>query len=130
MKDVFLRRSERGAYIIPLLLHDLRSPVVLKAVLLDISARGLRCISNDRRLMLISEDVLHGKTFRMEFDFLDVNTVGLEGRVVTVHPGKQPRYERKIGIRFTRISPITARDINRVVMIDDANASKHLTAKG
>ncbi len=129
MKDVFLRRSERGAYIIPMLLHDLRSHVVLKAVLLDISAKGLRCFSNDRRMMLIPEEVLYEKTFRMEFDFLDVNTADLEGQVVNIHPGKQPRHERKIGIMFTNISPIVARDINRIVVIDAANAPKRPRTK-
>ena len=124
MKDVFLRRSERGAYIIPMLLKDTRFTVTIKAVLLDIGAKGLRCFSNDRRLRLIPERTLYDKTFRMEFDFFDVDTTGLEGQVVNVHPGKREGYERRLGIVFTNIRPIVARDLNRVVVADAANAPR------
>ena len=124
MKDVFLRRSEREPYIIPLLMRDTRSHVVIKAVILDISAKGLRCLSNDRRMMLTPEDALYDKTFRLEFDFRDVDTRELEGRVVDVRPGKRPQYERKLGVAFTNIAPIPARDINRVVVADAADGPK------
>ena len=55
MKDVFLRRAERGRYVIPILLRDTRSQAVIKAVVLDLSAKGLRCLTNDRRLLLPPE---------------------------------------------------------------------------
>ncbi len=129
MKDVLLRRAERGNHIIPMLLHDVRSHVVIKAVLLDISAEGLRCFSNDRRLMLIRDEALYDKVFRLEFDLQDLNSGNLEGRVVNIHPGKEPNYERRLGILFTNISPIMARDINRIVWIDTANVPKQARAK-
>lgn len=115
MKDVFLRRAERGQYIIPALLKDPKSKVAVKAVLLDLSAKGLRCVTNDRRLLLMGEDVLMEKVFSLEFDFFDVDTRGLEGRVAHVRPGKHAAYERQLGIAFTRISATQARDINRAV---------------
>ncbi len=125
MKDVFLRRADRGAYIIPMLLHDTRSHVVIKAVILDISSRGVRCFTNDRRLLLMSEEILREKSFRLEFDFVGVDTIGLEGKVVHIRPGKNPRYERQLGIGFTQISPVMARDINRTISADEAaRASK------
>lgn len=115
MKDVLLRRADRGSWIIPMLLHDTKSHAVIKAVLLDISAKGLRCFTNDRRLLLISENVLRDKRFRLEFDFFDLNTAGLEGQVVHIRPGKHARHERQLGIAFKAIPPVLARDLNRAI---------------
>lgn len=115
MKDAFLRMADRGCYIIPMLLRDTRSPVILKAVLLDLSAKGLRCFSNDRRILIMSEDVFLDKTFGLEFDFFGVDTRGIEGRVAHLRPGKHPQFERQIGLSFTRITPMQARDINRAI---------------
>ena len=120
MKDVFLRRAERGAYVIPMLLHDTKSHVVVKAVLIDISAKGLRCFTNDRRLLLMSEDILYDKIFRLEFDFFEVNTSGLEGRVVNLRQGKHAQYERQLGLEFARISLTQARDVNRAIAASTA----------
>ena len=122
MKDVFLRRAERGAYIIPMLLHDTRSPVAVKAVLLDISAKGVRCFTNDRRLLLMSDEVLYDKAFRLEFDFFDVDTSRLTGRVVNLRQGKHARYERQLGLEFANITPTQARDINRAIAASMAKA--------
>ena len=122
MKDVFLRRADRGAYVIPMLLHDTRSHVVVKAVLLDISAKGLRCFTNDRRLLLMSEEILYEKAFRLEFDFFDVDTTKLEAKVVNLRQGKHATFERQLGLEFVSITPTQARDINRAVAASTAKA--------
>ena len=42
--------------------------------------------------------VLRGRSFAIEFDFYDVQTDGIEGEVVNVHPGKDPDSERQLGL--------------------------------
>jgi c-di-GMP-binding flagellar brake protein YcgR len=112
------RRRPRGEYVIPCLLRDTETNVYLKAVILDLSATGCRVFTNDSRVRLMDEGKLRGKTLHVEFDFYDVETGGIDGQVVNVHPGKDPRHERQLGIRFTTIDPITRRDINRLVNRD------------
>jgi len=112
------RRLPRGNYVIPCLLHDTETQVYLKAVMLDISASGCRVFTNDRRVRLMQTDRLKGKTFRVAFDYYDVDTENIEGKVVNVHPGKDPNYERQLGLVFTTIDPDAARAINRYVSRD------------
>ena len=63
----------------------------------------------------MSEEILYDKSFRLEFDFFDVDTSGLEGRVVNLRKGKNAQYERQLGLEFVKISPTQARDVNRAI---------------
>ena len=114
------RTLPRGSYIIPCLLHDTETQVQLKSVLLDISGTGCRVFTNDRRVRNMDDKVLIGKTFDVDFDFYGVETAGITGKVVNVHPGRDPRNERQLGIEFTKIDAETRRDINRRVSGDEA----------
>jgi c-di-GMP-binding flagellar brake protein YcgR len=96
---------------------------MLKTVLLDISGTGCRVFTNDRRVRNMDDQVLIGKTFDIDFDFYGVETAGISGKVVNVHPGKDPRNERQLGLEFTKIGSVARRDINRRVT-RDREASK------
>ena len=119
------RRRPRGHYIIPCLLRDTETNVSLKAVLLDIGGDGCRVFTNDRRVRHMTDSILIGKTFVVEFDFYEVDTDGITGEVVNVHPGLDAQNERQLGIQFTAINPTTARDINRLVTRDGGSVKKH-----
>jgi c-di-GMP-binding flagellar brake protein YcgR len=123
------RRLPRGSYIIPCLLRDTDTEVLVKAVLLDISATGCRVFTNDRRVRNMSDQVLKGRSFQVEFDFYNVKTDGIQGTVANVHPGRDPKQERQLGLKFTKIEPTTGRDINRLVTRDRERLKK-LRPKG
>jgi c-di-GMP-binding flagellar brake protein YcgR len=112
------RQFPRANYIIPCLLKDTETNVYLKAVMLNLSATGCRIFTNDKRVRIMGHERLIGKTFRIEFDFYDVATDGIEGKVLHVKPGKDAVNERQLGIEFTEIDAITRRDINRAVRRD------------
>lgn len=110
------RKYKRGKLIIPALLRDKNSSVVIKAVILDVSATGLRMVTNDRLMRKTSPEVLMEKTFTVEFDFFDIDTEGIEGKIANVKPGLRHEFEKQIGVEFTRIEKTVARDINRKVL--------------
>ena len=116
------RRLPRGSYVIPCLLRDTETNVYLKCVLLDISAKGCRVFTNDRRVRVMAETKLIGKQFQIEFDFYDVMTDGIKGRVANVHPGKDPELERQLGLEFVDIDAAAKREINRYVSRDTVRA--------
>ena len=60
-------RGERGAYLIPLVLHDASSTISIKGVIINLSATGCRVLTNDRRLRLIDPKVIVGKPFLLDF---------------------------------------------------------------
>ena len=111
-------RLPRGNYVIPCLLNDKATNVHIKGVILDLSGTGCRVFTNDKRVRVMDPKKLMSKTFGIEFDFHDVETEGIEGRVRRVEPGKDPLSERALGVQFTEISQITRRDINRAVQGD------------
>lgn len=111
-------RLPRGNYVIPCLLHDKETNVLLKAVILDLSGTGCRVFTNDRRVVLTDPQELKEKTFIVEFDFHDVDTGGIEGRIRHIHPGHDPLRERQMGLEFTKIPAVARRDINRIVRGD------------
>jgi len=116
-------RGERGAYLIPLVLHDASSTISIKGVIINLSATGCRVLTNDRRLRLIDPKVILGKPFLLDFDFHDLPTAGIEGRVMNIRSGPQPRFDRTVGIQFTTIDPILKRDLNRIVLRDKARGT-------
>jgi c-di-GMP-binding flagellar brake protein YcgR len=111
-------RLPRGFYVIPCLLHDKATKVHIKGVILDLSATGCRVFTNDKRVRVMDAKRLMSKTFDIEFDFHDVDTGGIEGRVRRVMPGKDPLSERQLGLEFTEITQLVKRDINRGVQGD------------
>jgi len=111
-------RLPRGLYVIPCLLHDKATKVHIKGVILDLSGTGCRVFTNDKRVRVMDSKRLMSKTFDIEFDFHDVDTDGIEGRVRRVQPGKDPINERRFGIEFTAITQLAKRDINRGVQGD------------
>jgi hypothetical protein len=64
--------------------------------------------------------VVVGKTFLLDFDFRDLPTAGIEGRVANVRPGPLAAFDRALGIEFTKIDPLLKRDLNRLVLADKA----------
>ena len=110
------RKYKRGSLIMPALLKDINSNIVIKAVILDISATGLRVVTNDKLVRMTEPDVLMNKTFFVDFDFFDVDTSGIEGRIANVKTGERHEYEKQLGIEFTKIEKTSARDINRIVL--------------
>ena len=110
------RKYTRGRLIIPALLKDKDSNIEIKAVILDISATGLRMVTNDKRMRLTEKNVLMEKNFAVEFDFFDIDTEGIEGRIANVKDGQRHEYEKQVGIEFTKIDQTVARDINRKVL--------------
>ena len=110
------RKYTRGKLIIPALLKDTVSSTVIKAVILDISATGLRLVTNDKLMRITPENVLMEKIFDIEFDFFDINTEGIQGKIANVKKGLRHEYERQIGLEFTQIDKTIARDINRKVL--------------
>ena len=115
----------RGNYIIPCLLHNLELNHFLniKAVLLDISGSGCRAFTNDPRVGRLGEELLKGMNFKVEFDFYEIDTNGITGKIVNILPGRNIAYEWKLGIHFTTIKPIIIRDINRRVVTGINNSS-------
>ena len=111
-----LPKYTRGKLIMPALLKDTKSNIVIKAVILDISAIGLRMITNDKLMRLTPENVLMEKIFDIEFDFFDIDTGHIQGRIANIVPGMRHNFERQLGIEFTQIDKIVARDINRIVL--------------
>ena len=114
--DEMERKYKRGRLILPALLKDTASTVMIKAVILDISKTGLRLVTNDKLLRMTEENVLKEKTFHIQFDFFDIDTSHIEGRIANVTPGERHEYEKQLGVEFTKIEPEVARDINRIVM--------------
>jgi c-di-GMP-binding flagellar brake protein YcgR len=110
------RKYKRGNLILPVLLKDKASTVIIKAVILNISKTGLRILTNDKLLRTMGADILKTKTFYIDFDFFDIDTSHIEGQIVNVKPGERNEYEKQLGVKFTKIDPIVARDINRIVM--------------
>jgi c-di-GMP-binding flagellar brake protein YcgR len=110
------RKYTRGKLIMPALLKDTQSNTVIKAVILDISATGIRLVTNDKLMRITPEDVLMAETFDMEFDFFDINTAGIQGKIANIKKGLRHEYERQIGLEFTHIDKTIARDINRKVL--------------
>lgn len=111
-------RLPRGEYLIPCLLADTDTSVHIKAVILDLSGSGCRVFTNDKRVRVMETGRLLGETFRIDFDFYDVDTGEIQATVRNVRPGKNPLYERQLGLEFTDISPEARRDINRHVQGD------------
>ncbi len=114
--EEFGRKYQRGKLVIPALLKDKNSQIIIKAVILDISAKGLRLLTNDKLFKMADPNVLMQKTFDIDFDLFDLNTEGIEGKIVNLKPGLRHQYERQIGLEFTKIEPDLARDINRLVL--------------
>jgi hypothetical protein len=77
-------------------------------------------LTNDRRLRRMAPNVVIGKTFLLDFDFHDLETTGIEGRVANIQPGPLKSFDRTLGIHFTKIDPIVKRDVNRIVLADKA----------
>lgn len=111
-------RGERGSYIIPAVLHDANSTTSLKGVIINLSATGCRVLTNDRRLRCIDPRLVIGKTFLLDFDFHDLPTSGIEGRVANIQVGPSKEFDRTLGIQFTKIDPLVKRDLNRIVLAD------------
>jgi len=105
------RNKQRRNFIIPLLLIDEDTQLTFKAVVLDVSSKGLKAFSNDKRLLLVNEDILKEKTFKLEFDFFDVPTQNLNAKVVNISPGEHPQFERRLGMSFVDIRPELVRTI-------------------
>ena len=110
------RKYARGRLIIPALLKDKDSNIMIKAVILDISATGVRMLTNDKRMRLTDNKVLMEKTFEIDFDFFDIETEGIEGKIANVKDGLRHENEKQLGIEFTKIDKTVARDINRKVL--------------
>ncbi len=116
-------RGERGAYLIPLVLHDANSTISIKGVIINLSATGCRVLTNDRRLRITDPKRIVGKIFLLDFDFHDLETGGIEGKIMNVKPGPLPKFDRTVGIQFTTIDPLVKRDLNRIVMRDKARGT-------
>ncbi len=112
------QREARGRYLIPVLLHDAASMVSIKGVIVNLSATGCRVLTNDPRVRAIEPGVLKTKTFLLDFDFQDLPTAGVEGRVANLADGPDERFDRALGIAFARIDPVLRRDLNRAVRGD------------
>lgn len=105
------RNKERLSFIIPILLIDEKTKLSFKAVILDVSSKGLRIFSNDKRLLLANESVLKEKIFELEFDFFDVPTNGLKAKVANISPGENSEFERRLGLAFVDVPPEQTRKI-------------------
>lgn len=110
------RKHKRSQLIIPALLRDKDSSVVIKVVILDISKKGMRMLTNDKLVRMTDAPTLKKKTFLIDFDFFDLDTSGIEGRIVNVKKGAHHQYEKQVGVEFTKIDPDIARDINRIIL--------------
>ena len=110
------RKFHRGKLVIPALLRDLDSDVEILAVILDISATGMRVVTNNRVVMMTEPDVLKQKKFRILFDFFDIDTSEIYGKIIHIKPGIREQYEKQLGIEFTQIQKEVSRDINRHVL--------------
>jgi hypothetical protein len=113
-------RFLRGHYVIPILLHDTETHIHIKAVILDLSATGCKVFTNDARVRMMDRSRLVGRTFRCEFDFYDLDTSGLRATVRHVEPGKDPMYERQLGLEFTTITGELSKGIRDRVQVDVA----------
>lgn len=109
------RFKQRGQFIIPLLLHHKRAKEPIKAVMINISSKGLRAFSNDKRLLMMDEDLLNGREFELEFDFFDIPTQGLVAKVANITPGRNPDFEKQMGLEFVDIDSTLARRIDTFV---------------
>lgn len=105
------RTKERRQFIIPALMKDIRSTLSFKAVMLNISSKGMRVFSNDQRLLLTPEEVIKRKTFELDFDFFNIPMRGVHAQVVNLSPGMNKGFEKQFGLKFTNLDPKVGRQI-------------------
>lgn len=109
------REKKRLKYILPILLIDEDTKMHFKAIILDISSKGLRVFTNDKRILMVKEDILKSKVFKLEFDFFDIDTSELTGKVTNVTEGVNEKYERQMGIAFESIPKLVAMELDEFV---------------
>lgn len=105
------RLKDRHKFIIPLNLIDHDTELVFKAVILNLSAKGLLCFSNDKRFLMADEKIIKEKTFDLDFDFFHFKTKGIKARVRNISLGDNEEFERKMGLEFIDIDKIFARQL-------------------
>ena len=86
-------------------------------------AEGASVKAVNDRTSAVDTKVIVGKNFLLDFDFHDLETAGIEGKIMNVRPGPLPKFDRTVGIQFTTIDPLVKRDLNRIVMRDKARGT-------
>jgi hypothetical protein len=117
-----IRKAERIRLTLPLLMRDPCRVTPYKAVVLDVSSRGIRGITNDRSFINIPLDQLRKIEFTLDFDFFDVPTMNIKGKVLHVRPTRYHPYEITLGIQFTSIPREAATLLNRKILALEATA--------
>lgn len=107
--------EKRGDYLLPMVFFEKDIYFHFRAVILNINPEGCLAVTNDRTFLEQPEQEMQQKDFVLQFNFFDLDTRDIKGRIQRIRPGLFKGHEVTLDFRFTTINTITRRDINRII---------------